>query len=67
MANGHQGIHDKVVAATLGAAVSQIFIYILERFDQIGDIPTAIEGAITTIIVFTLGYFVPERKDATAA
>lgn len=64
--NGNQGVHDKVVAATLGAAVSQILIYILERFDQIGDIPAAIEGAITTIMVFSLGYFVKERKDATA-
>lgn len=58
-------IHDKVIAATLGAAVSQIVIYILERINTIGDIPTAIEGAITTIIVFTLGYFVKEGKPAT--
>jgi hypothetical protein len=64
--NGNQGIHDKVVAATLGAAVSQIVIFVLEKVNTIGDIPTAIEGAITTILVFTLGYFVKERKDATA-
>lgn len=66
MTKGGQGVHDKVVAATLGAAVSQIFIFVLERVNTIGDLPTAIEGAITTIIVFALGYFVPERKDATA-
>ena len=58
-------IHDKVVAASLGAAFSQVLIYVLERINTIGDLPTAVEGAITTILVFGLGYFVPEGKPAT--
>lgn len=58
-------IHDKVVAASLGAASSQIIIWLLEKIEAVGDIPVAIEGAITTILVFTLGYFVPESKPAT--
>ena len=55
------GIATKVVAATLGAAVSQVIVYIIETSSH-NDIPTAIEGAITTILVFALGYFVPERS-----
>ena len=58
-------IHDKVVAASLGAASSQIVIWLLEKIEAVGDIPVAIEGAITTIMVFALGYFVPESKPAT--
>lgn len=58
-------IHDKVVAASLGAATSQIVIWLLEKVGTIGDIPVAIEGSITTIMVFALGYFVPESKPAT--
>lgn len=59
------GIHDKVVAASLGAASSQVLIWLLEKVNTIGDIPVAVEGAITTILVFALGYFVPESKPAT--
>lgn len=66
MTNGDTGaIHDKVVAATLGAAASQVVVYVIEAAAKI-DIPAAIEGAITTIMVFALGYFVKERKPATA-
>lgn len=63
--NNSTPIHDKVIAATLGTAVSQIFIYVLERIQTIGDLPAHIEGAIAVIFTFALGWAVPEGKPAT--
>ena len=65
MSDNSGAIHDKVIAASLGAAVSQIVVWIVESSAHT-DMPTAIEGALTTLFVFGLGYFVPERKGATA-
>lgn len=60
------GVHDKVVASTLGVAVSQVLVWGLEKIDTIGDIPFAVEGAIAIILTFAAGYFVPESKPPTA-
>lgn len=57
-------IHDKVVASTLGVAVSQVLIWVVETAAKL-DIPFAVEGAIAVILTFGAGYFVPEGKPAT--
>lgn len=50
-------VHPKAIGASLGAAASTIVLWLLETFTGVGDVPTAVEGAATTIIVFlvTLG------------
>ena len=58
-------IHDKVAASTLGVAVSQVLIWIVETAAKI-DMPFAVEGAIAVILTFGSGYFVKERKPPTA-
>lgn len=59
-------IHDKVTASSLGYAVSQVVVYLIERFDGSSDpIPFAVAGAIGLIFTFGAGYFVPESKPAT--
>lgn len=57
-------VHDKVVAATLGTAFSQVLIWAFEAVSKV-DMPTAIEGSFAVIVTFALGYFVPESKPAT--
>ena len=47
----------KVMAGTLGAAVAQILIYVLELV--VLPVPEAIAAAITTIVTFLLGYYIP--------
>ncbi|WP_119065879.1 hypothetical protein [Rubrobacter indicoceani] len=48
---------NKVVAATIGAALATIVIYGVEQAAGV-DLPTAVEGAITVLGVFGAGYVV---------
>jgi hypothetical protein len=57
-------VHDKVAASTVGAALSQIFVWAFETLGKT-DVPDGIEVAFATIFVFACGYFVPESKPAT--
>ncbi len=51
---------QKVWAATIGAAVSTIIIWILNTFVLKGTpIPPEVTGAITVIITFLAGYITP--------
>ena len=60
-------IHDKVAASTLGVAVSQVVVYMIERFDSSPEpLPFAVAGALAVIFTFGAGYFVPESKPPTA-
>lgn len=45
----------KVIAATIGAAVSTILVYLIEAVGST-DLPTSVEGAIVTIVTFLAGY-----------
>lgn len=63
--SSNTAIHDKVVASTVGVAASQIVIFLAEKFNEIGDIPFAVEGAIAVLFTFAAGYFVPESKPPT--
>lgn len=57
-------VHDKVVASTLGVAVSQILVWLIETLGKI-DIPFGVEGAIALVLTAGAGYFTPESKPAT--
>ncbi len=48
---------NKVLAATVGAAVATILIYVVEQATG-ADLPTGVEGAITILAVFGAGYVV---------
>lgn len=52
--------YNKVLAGTLGAAVANLVIYLIEMLAKL-DIPGAQETSIELIFVFALGYLVPER------
>ena len=47
-------VSPKVTAATAAAAVSQIVVYVVEQFGP--DLPTLVEGAVATLMVFAAGY-----------
>lgn len=51
-------ISPKVTAATVAAAVTTIGVYIVETLVPGLDIPSLVEGAITTVLVFAGGYIV---------
>lgn len=53
-------ISPKVTAATLAAAVTTIGVYVFESTTGI-DLPSLVEGAITTILVFGGGYVIRDR------
>jgi hypothetical protein len=59
------GIHDKVASSTVGAAVSQIVVWAFEATSKV-DVPSGIEVAFATVVVFASGYFVRESKPPTA-
>ncbi len=49
---------NKVIAGTFGAAVATIGLYVLERI--MGEpLPPEVNTAVTTLVTFALGYFVP--------
>ena len=58
-------VHDKVAASTVGAALSQIFVWAFETLGK-ADVPDGIEVAFATLFVFACGYFVKESKPPTA-
>jgi hypothetical protein len=53
-------ISPKLGAAALGAAVGTVVVYAIEAVAQI-DLPTLVEGAITVIFTFGLGYIPKDR------
>lgn len=59
------GVHDKVAASTAGAALSQILVWVFEITSKV-DVPSGIEVAWATLLVFGFGYFTPETKQPTA-
>jgi H+/Cl- antiporter ClcA len=44
----------------VGAALGVILVYVIEVFTGT-DIPIAVEGAITVVVTFLVGYLVPAR------
>lgn len=52
---------DKVTAATLGAALGMILVWVLEITLGI-DIPTLIEAAIAVVTTFGAGYLKTENR-----
>lgn len=53
---------QKVTASTLGAALTQVIIWGLENVMVVGDMPDQVEMALTTVVVFLLGYFTPPAQ-----
>jgi len=51
-------MNTNVGAAAVGAALGVILVYVIEIATG-GDIPTAVEGAITVVVTFSVGYLVP--------
>jgi len=49
------GMNTNVGAAAVGAALGVILVYVIEIATG-GDIPTAVEGAITVVVTFSVGY-----------
>lgn len=50
----------KVVASTVGAALTTILIYVIERYSGHADpIPQHVTGALQVVVVFAFGYLVP--------
>jgi len=54
-------ISPKVAAATVAAAVTTIAVWGVEASTGI-DIPTAVEIALTSVLVFVGGYLIPDRR-----
>lgn len=55
----------KVSAATLGAALSTILLYIVESAFGI-DTPTAVDVAVVTLVVGVFGYVAPHTRKVNA-
>jgi len=51
----------KVTAATLAYALTTIIVWVVESQTDV-TIPTAVQGAITIVLIFAAGYFIPERN-----
>jgi len=49
----------KVVVSTLAAAISTVLIWLLKTAMPDLVIPQGVESAITTILVFLVGYYTP--------
>jgi hypothetical protein len=54
-------ISPKVTAAALAAAVTTIAVWVIEYTTGI-DIPSLVEGAVTTVLVFAGGYLVRDNR-----
>ena len=52
----------KVVGGGLAATLTTLLIWVVETFSGI-EIPQMVEGAILTVLVFLVGYFVPPSKN----
>ncbi|WP_282604461.1 hypothetical protein [Pelagibius sp. Alg239-R121] len=53
---------QKVTAAALGAAIVQVLIWFVEVESDPIKIPAGVSAAITTIVVFAVGYLIPPGK-----
>lgn len=53
-------ISAKVTAATGAAAVTSIVVWLLTLAGA--EVPTEVQGAITTLLVLSAGYLVPDKK-----
>lgn len=51
-------ISPKVTAATVAAAVVTVVVWIASTAGV--EVPTEVQGAVTTILVAAAGYFVPD-------
>ena len=50
----------KVMASTIGAALTTLLIFAYDRWAGSGDpLPVHVMGALNVIVVFLAGYFVP--------
>lgn len=54
-------ISPKVTAATVAAAVTTIAVWAVEASTGI-DIPSLVEGAVTTVLVFAGGYLIRDQQ-----
>jgi len=52
------GMQTNAGAAAVGAALGVILVYLIEVLTGT-DIPLAVEGAITVVVTFLVGYLVP--------
>jgi uncharacterized membrane protein YhhN len=53
-------VSPKVVAATIAAAVVTILVWVATSAGL--DVPVAVQGAVTTILVFAAGYLKLDAK-----
>lgn len=51
-------IHPKIGGSTLAAAIVVVLIYVIQTITKIA-IPADVAAAVTTIVGFVIGYFVP--------
>lgn len=51
--------NTKVAAGGLAGGLSMIIIWLLGQLDV--DLPAEVAAAITTLVTFAVGYFVPEK------
>lgn len=49
----------KVIGGTLGAATATIVLYVLNNHVLPDPVPTEVAGALTTVVTFVVGYFIP--------
>ena len=54
------GSESTAGTGAVGAALGVILVYVIEVLAGI-DIPLAVEGAITVVVTFLVGYLVPAR------
>lgn len=54
-------ISPKVTAATVAAAVTTIAVWGIESTFGV-DIPSLVEGAMTTVLVFASGYIIRDNR-----
>ena len=52
---------NKTIGATVGSAVGVIIVWLINEYLRTPQtpLPVGIEGAITVLVTFALGYFVP--------
>lgn len=46
----------KVKAGSIGSAVAVLVLYLLGRIEAVGDLPTAVAGAVTVLVVAAVTY-----------
>jgi hypothetical protein len=54
------GMQTNAGASAVGAALGVILVYLIEVLTGT-DIPLAVEGAITVVVTFVVGYIVPPQ------